>query len=71
MRRRGARRVGAHMAHFERNGIVLGGLCSQLLRFQEFGVFLKDRLIIPRGNFDLKVDKFWIVTHERSGQVVQ
>ena len=45
--------------------IVLGGLLGSYYGFQEFGVCLEGQTYhIPRGNFDLKVDKFWIDYHE-------
>jgi cytochrome c biogenesis protein len=58
-------RVGAHMAHLSATVIVLGGLLGSYYGFQEFGVCLEGQTYhIPRGNFDLKVDKFWIDYHE-------
>jgi cytochrome c biogenesis protein len=58
-------RVGAHMAHLSATVIVLGGLFGSYYGFQEFGVCLEGQTYhIPRGNFDLKVDKFWIDYHE-------
>ncbi len=58
-------RVGAHMAHLSATVIVLGGLIGSYYGFQEFGVCLEGQTYhIPRGNFDLKVDKFWIDYHE-------
>lgn len=58
-------RVGAHMAHLSATVIVLGGLLGSYYGFQEFGVCLEGLTYhIPRGNFDLKVDKFWIDYHE-------
>ena len=58
-------RVGAHMAHLSATVIVLGGLIGTYYGFQEFGVCLEGQTYhIPRGNFDLKVDKFWIDYHE-------
>jgi cytochrome c biogenesis protein len=54
-------RVGAHMAHLSATVIVLGGLIGSLWGFQEFGVCLEGQTYhIPKGNFDLRVDKFWI-----------
>ena len=58
-------RVGAHMAHLSATVIVIGGLLGSYYGFQEFGVCLEGQTYhIPRGNFDLKVDKFWIDYHE-------
>ena len=58
-------RVGAHMAHLSATVIVLGGLMGSYWGFQEFGVCLEGQTYhIPKGNFDLKVDKFWIDYHE-------
>ena len=58
-------RVGAHMAHLSATVIVLGGLLGSYYGFSEFGVCLEGQSYhIPRGNFDLKVDKFWIDYHE-------
>ncbi|HEX9155430.1 MAG TPA: cytochrome c biogenesis protein ResB [Nitrospira sp.] len=58
-------RVGAHMAHLSATVIVFGGLLGTYYGFQEFGVCLEGQTYhIPRGNFDLKVDKFWIDYHE-------
>ncbi|MDH4187109.1 MAG: cytochrome c biogenesis protein ResB, partial [Nitrospira sp.] len=58
-------RVGAHMAHLSATVIILGGLIGTYYGFQEFGVCLEGQTYhIPRGNFDLKVDKFWIDYHE-------
>jgi cytochrome c biogenesis protein len=58
-------RVGAHMAHLSATVIVLGGLLGSSYGFQEFGVCLEGQTYhIPRGNFDLRVDKFWIDYHE-------
>lgn len=57
-------RVGAHMAHLSATVIVLGGLIGSYWGFQEFGVCLEGQTYhIPKGNFDLKVDKFWIDYH--------
>lgn len=54
-------RIGAHMAHLSATVIVLGGLIGSYYGFQEFGVCLEGQTYhIPRGNFDLRVDKFWI-----------
>lgn len=54
-------RVGAHAAHLSATVIVLGGLIGSYYGFQEFGVCLEGQTYhIPRGNFDLRVDKFWI-----------
>jgi cytochrome c biogenesis protein len=54
-------RVGAHMAHLSATVIVLGGLIGSYWGFQDFGVCLEGQTYhIPRGNFDLHVDKFWI-----------
>lgn len=58
-------RVGAHMAHLSATVIVLGGLIGSVWGFQEFGVCLEGETYhIPKGNFDLRVDKFWIDYHE-------
>jgi cytochrome c biogenesis protein len=58
-------RVGAHMAHLSATVIVLGGLIGSYFGFQEFGVCLEGQTYhIPKGNFDLRVDKFWIDYHE-------
>ena len=58
-------RVGAHMAHLSATVIVLGGLLGSTYGFQEFGVCLEGQTYhIPRGDFDLRVDKFWIDYHE-------
>jgi cytochrome c biogenesis protein len=58
-------RVGAHMAHLSATVIVLGGLLGSTYGFQEFGVCLEGQTYhIPRGNFDLRIDKFWIDYHE-------
>ena len=58
-------RVGAHVAHLSATVIVLGGLLGSYYGFQEFGVCLEGQTYhIPRGNFDLRVDKFWIDYHE-------
>lgn len=58
-------RVGAHMAHLSATVIVLGGLIGSLWGFQEFGVCLEGETYhIPKGNFDLRVDKFWIDYYE-------
>ena len=58
-------RVGAHMAHLSATVIVLGGLIGSLYGFQEFGVCLEGQTYhIPKGSFDLRVDKFWIDYHE-------
>ena len=58
-------RVGAHMAHLSATVIVLGGLIGSYWGFQEFGVCLEGQTYhIPKGNFDLHVDKFWIDYHE-------
>lgn len=58
-------RVGAHMAHLSATVIVLGGLIGSLYGFQEFGVCLEGQTYhIPKGNFDLHVDKFWIDYHD-------
>lgn len=58
-------RVGAHLAHLSATVIVFGGLIGTYYGFQEFGVCLEGQTYhIPRGNFDLKVDKFWIDYHE-------
>lgn len=54
-------RIGAHMAHLSATVIVLGGLIGSYYGFQEFGVCLEGQTYhIPKGNFDLRVDKFWI-----------
>ncbi|MFQ5991061.1 MAG: cytochrome c biogenesis protein ResB [Nitrospiraceae bacterium] len=54
-------RVGAHMAHLSATVIVLGGLMGSYWGFQEFGVCLEGMTYhIPKGKFDLRVDKFWI-----------
>jgi len=54
-------RVGAHMAHLSATVIVLGGLIGSFWGFQEFGVCLEGQTYhIPKGNFDLRIDKFWI-----------
>ncbi len=54
-------RVGAHMAHLSATVIVLGGLIGSLYGFQEFGVCLEGQTYhIPKGAFDLRIDKFWI-----------
>lgn len=58
-------RVGAHMAHLSATVIVLGGLIGSLYGFQEFGVCLEGQTYhIPKGSFDLRIDKFWIDYHE-------
>ena len=58
-------RIGAHMAHLSATVIVLGGLIGSLYGFQEFGVCLEGQTYhIPKGNFDLRIDKFWIDYHE-------
>ncbi|MEW6544465.1 MAG: cytochrome c biogenesis protein ResB [Nitrospirota bacterium] len=58
-------RVGAHMAHLSATVIVLGGLIGSYWGFQEFGVCLEGQTYhIPKGNFDLRIDKFWIDYHE-------
>ena len=58
-------RIGAHVAHLSATVIVLGGLIGSYYGFQEFGVCLEGQTYhIPRGNFDLKIDKFWIDYHE-------
>ena len=58
-------RVGAHMAHLSATVIVLGGLMGSTLGFQEFGVCLEGQTYhIPKGSFDLRVDKFWIDYYE-------
>lgn len=58
-------RVGAHVAHLSATVIVLGGLLGSSYGFQEFGVCLEGQTYhIPRGNFDLRIDKFWIDYHE-------
>jgi cytochrome c biogenesis protein len=58
-------RVGAHMAHLSATVIVLGGLIGSYWGFQEFGVCLEGQTYhIPKGAFDLKIDKFWIDYHE-------
>lgn len=58
-------RIGAHMAHLSATVIVIGGLLGSYYGFQEFGVCLEGQTYhIPRGNFDLKVEKFWIDYHE-------
>lgn len=58
-------RVGAHMAHLSATVIVLGGLIGSYYGFQEFGVCLEGQTYhIPKGDFDLHVDKFWIDYHE-------
>lgn len=58
-------RVGAHVAHLSATVIVLGGLLGSYYGFSEFGVCLEGQTYhIPRGNFDLHVDKFWIDYHE-------
>ena len=58
-------RVGAHMAHLSATVIVLGGLIGSYYGFQEFGVCLEGQTYhIPKGSFDLHVDKFWIDYHE-------
>ena len=58
-------RVGAHMAHLSATLIVLGGLVGSVMGFQEFGVCLEGETYhIPKGDFDLRVDKFWIDYHE-------
>jgi cytochrome c biogenesis protein len=54
-------RIGAHVAHLSATVIVLGGLIGSYYGFQEFGVCLEGQTYhIPRGNFDLRIDKFWI-----------
>ncbi|MGH7167373.1 MAG: cytochrome c biogenesis protein ResB, partial [Nitrospiraceae bacterium] len=54
-------RVGAHVAHLSATVIVLGGLIGSYWGFQEFGVCLEGQTYhIPKGNFDLHVNKFWI-----------
>lgn len=58
-------RVGAHMAHLSATVIVLGGLIGSYWGFQEFGVCLEGQTYhIPKGKFDLKIDKFWIDYHD-------
>jgi len=58
-------RIGAHMAHLSATVIVLGGLIGSYWGFQEFGVCLEGQTYhIPKGSFDLRVDKFWIDYHE-------
>jgi cytochrome c biogenesis protein len=57
-------RVGAHMAHLSATVIVLGGLVGSYWGFQEFGVCLEGQTYhIPKGKFDLRIDKFWIDYH--------
>jgi cytochrome c biogenesis protein len=54
-------RIGAHVAHLSATVIVLGGLIGSYYGFQEFGVCLEGQTYhIPKGNFDLRIDKFWI-----------
>src|SRR5881628_824172 len=54
-------RVGAHVDHLSATVIVLGGLIGSYWGFQEFGVCLEGQTYhIPKGNFDLHVNKFWI-----------
>jgi len=58
-------RVGAHVAHLSATVIVLGGLIGSYWGFQEFGVCLEGQTYhIPKGNFDLHVNKFWIDYHD-------
>jgi cytochrome c biogenesis protein len=58
-------RVGAHMAHLSATVIVLGGLIGSYWGFQEFGVCLEGQTYhIPKGNFDLQINKFWIDYYE-------
>ncbi len=58
-------RVGAHVAHLSATVIILGGLIGSYWGFQEFGVCLEgETYYIPKGNFDLRVDKFWIDYYE-------
>ncbi len=58
-------RVGAHVAHLSATVIVLGGLVGSLWGFQQFGVCLEGETYhIPEGQFDLRVDKFWIDYHD-------
>jgi cytochrome c biogenesis protein len=58
-------RVGAHMAHLSATVIVTGGLIGSLYGFQEFGVCIEGQTYhIPKGGFDLRIDKFWIDYHE-------
>jgi cytochrome c biogenesis protein len=58
-------RVGAHVAHLSATVIVLGGLVGSYWGFQEFGVCLEGQTYhIPKGNFDLRIDKFWIDYHD-------
>ncbi len=58
-------RVGAHMAHLSATVIVLGGMIGSVWGFQNFGVCLEGETYrITEGNFDLRVDKFWIDYHE-------
>jgi cytochrome c biogenesis protein len=58
-------RVGAHMAHLSATVIVLGGLIGSYYGFQEFGVCLEGQTYhIPKGKFDLRIDKFWIDYYE-------
>ena len=58
-------RVGAHMAHLSATIIVLGGFIGSYWGFQEFGVCLEGETYhIPKGQFDLRVDKFWIDYYE-------
>ena len=58
-------RVGAHMAHLSATVIVTGGLIGSLYGFQEFGVCLEGQTYhIPKGAFDLRIDKFWIDYNE-------
>lgn len=54
-------RVGAHVAHLSATVIVLGGLVGSLWGYRDFGVGLEGQTYhIPKGNFELRVDKFWM-----------
>tara|TARA_B100000315_G_scaffold253581_1_gene292659 strand:+ start:1079 stop:2524 length:1446 start_codon:yes stop_codon:yes gene_type:complete len=54
-------RVGAHVAHVSAAVIVLGGLIGSVTGFRDFGVGLPGQTYwIPQGEFNLKVDKFWM-----------
>ena len=59
-----AGRVAAHMGHISVMVIMFGTLLSTLFGFRDFGAMqVGETYFIPRGNFSIKVNKFWIDYH--------
>lgn len=59
-----AGRVAAHMGHISVMVIMFGTLLSTMFGFRDFSPMqVGETYYIPRGNFSVKVNKFWIDYH--------